>query len=109
MNLENTSTDRELILRQGSVTVDIRRYQVFISECQIDLTSSEFHILVKLIRNPGWVITREELLNHLHGNNFAISGRSIDFLVFSIRKKFGTSKYLIETVRGIGYRFLEKI
>ncbi|RQV99620.1 DNA-binding response regulator, partial [bacterium] len=71
----------------------------------IDLTKSEFKILHHLARHPGWVFTRYQLVDAVHGEQYAVSDRSIDVQVVGLRKKLMERGSYIETVRGVGYRF----
>ncbi|MBF0117504.1 MAG: response regulator transcription factor [Desulfobacterales bacterium] len=75
---------------------------------QIDLTYSEFHILVHLASHPGWVFTRSQIVDIVHGEDYPVTNRSVDVQIVSLRKKLGDLGYYIETVRGIGYRFKER-
>jgi two-component system phosphate regulon response regulator PhoB len=71
----------------------------------IDLTKSEFKILRYLARHPGWVFTRYQLVDVLHGERHDVTDRSVDVQVVGLRKKLGACGSFVETVRGVGYRF----
>jgi len=58
-----------------------------------------------LVRRPGWVFTRQQIIDAVRGHDYAVTQRMIDVQVFSLRKKLGKAGENIETVRGIGYRF----
>ena len=73
-------------------------------EQTLDLTLSEFALLDTLIRQPGRAFTRSELIDAALGDAIVLE-RTIDVHVRSIRKKLGDNASLVETVRGIGYRF----
>ena len=60
-----------------------------------------------LARRPGWVFTRTQIVNGVHGEDYPVSDRSVDVQVVGLRKKLGVSGDYIETVRGVGYRFKE--
>ena len=60
-----------------------------------------------LARKPGWVYTREQILDAVHGDNYAITERAVDVHIVSLRRKLGPTGQYIETVRGVGYRFKE--
>ena len=98
---EGTITRHEL-------TIDLRRHQVFIEENPVDLTSTEFRVLVFLARRPGWVYTRQQILDGVHGDKYAITDRAVDVQIVGLRKKLGSAGRYIETVRGVGYRFKER-
>ncbi len=84
------------------------RHLVSINGVPAELTLSEFQILYFLAKRPGWVFTRTQIVDAVHGDNYAVTDRSIDVQIVGLRKKLGTGSKYIETVRGIGYRFKEK-
>ena len=69
------------------------------------MTPTEFKILHCLARHTGWVYTRDQMIDAAHGENYFVTDRAIDVQIVGLRKKLGESGNLIETVRGIGYRF----
>ncbi|MCB0351042.1 MAG: response regulator transcription factor [Bdellovibrionales bacterium] len=79
--------------------------EVMVEGKKIDLTQSEFDILYFLAMRPGWVYTRSQIVEAVHGANYAVTDRTIDFQMVGLRKKMGSKGELIETVRGVGYRF----
>ncbi len=87
--------------------IDGKRREVYISDTKIDLTYSEFEILRFLAKRPGWVFTRTQIVDAIRGQNYAVTDRSIDVVLVGLRKKLGASGDLIETIRGVGYRFRE--
>lgn len=89
------------------LTVDLGRRQVNVEGRTISLTVSEFEILALLARHPGWVYTRQQIIDQIRGQDYTVTERLIDVQVFGLRKKMGRAGELIETVRGIGYRFKE--
>ncbi len=91
----------------AGVTVDRRRYRVEINNKPIKITKSEFRLLDTLIRQPGLAFDRSELVDAALGEDTMVLERTIDVHIRSLRKKMGDSAELIETVRGIGYRFAE--
>ena len=64
-------------------------------------------ILFFLAKRPGWVFTRDQLVAAIHGSDYPVTDRSIDVVVAGVRKKLAEASNMIETVRGVGYRFLE--
>ncbi|MBU1169219.1 MAG: response regulator transcription factor [Proteobacteria bacterium] len=91
----------------GDLSVHTGRHQVIAAGQVVDLTYSEFQLLLLLCKRPGWVFTRNQIVDAIHGENYAVTDRSVDVLVVGLRKKLGTCGPAIETVRGIGYRFKE--
>ncbi len=72
---------------------------------EVQLTTTEFSILSRLAEKTGWVFTRQQIIDHARGYDFLITPRAVDVQIFGLRKKFGDCGRMIETVRGIGYRF----
>jgi len=96
-------------IRTGDLLIHPGRHQVTVSGEPVSLTFSEFQLLVLLCRRPGWVFTRNQIVDAIHGENYAVTDRSVDVLVVGLRKKLGACGSMIETVRGIGYRFKEDL
>ncbi len=69
------------------------------------LTFTEFQILHLLATHPGWVFTRYQIIDKIRGDNYPVTDRSVDFQIVGLRKKLGEYGKLIETIRGVGYRF----
>lgn len=100
-----TPTD---ILRAADVVLDKGSRQVMVGEQPVKLTPSEFDLLAALMRTPGRVFARQDLLEHLPGEAFEGAERSIDVHIRHLRKKIEPDPQnprYIETVFGIGYRF----
>ncbi len=89
----------------GSIQIDFERYMVKKQNRQVALTLSEFGILKRLMQHSGKVLTRNQLLDSLHGDEAFVVDRNIDVHIASLRKKLGPRFDNIETVRGVGYRF----
>lgn len=88
--------------------IDPGRVEVHVQGEKVDLTQSEFRILQFLAQRPGWVYTRAQIVQAIHGSNYAVTDRTIDFQMVGLRKKLGSIGDKIETVRGVGYRFKDK-
>jgi two-component system alkaline phosphatase synthesis response regulator PhoP len=71
----------------------------------LDFNATEFALLKYLISKPGWVFKRTQLMEACKGDDAFVTDRSIDVLMVAIRKKLGPNAHLIETVRGVGYKF----
>lgn len=95
----------EGVIKHASLKLDPNRVEVSVDGQQIELTQSEFRILHFLAQRPGWVYTRGQIVQAIHGENYAVTDRTIDFQMVGLRKKLGSAGELIETVRGVGYRF----
>ena len=87
------------------VTIDARRHEVLVDGVVASLTATEFKLLYFLARHPGWVYTRDQLMSKVMGQDNFIVDRNIDVHIQAVRKKLGSHRDLIETIRGIGYRF----
>lgn len=87
------------------VVIQPGRYEVRLGQDLIYLTPTEFHILHFLARRPGWVFTRYQIVDAVRGEEADITERSVDVHVAAIRRKLGDYRVLIETLRGVGYRF----
>ena len=90
------------------IKIHPERHQVLLGGIEVHLTPSEFKLLYHLARKPGWVYSRDQIIDTIRGQNYAITDRAIDVLIVGLRKKMGNYGKLIETVRGVGYRFSEK-
>ncbi len=90
------------------LVIDPERYEVRLKGALISLTRSEFDILVTLARRPGKVFTRYEVLDKLHGGGYVVTDRAIDVQITYLRKKLGDCRHYIETVRSVGYRFMDR-
>jgi DNA-binding response OmpR family regulator len=93
-------------LRYGPLTIDPDKFRIHCQGREIVLTAQEFKLLELLVRHPGRVFTRAQVLNRAWGDGGLVTDRTIDVHVKSLRKKFGKFEF-IETVRGIGYRARE--
>ncbi|MDZ7640533.1 MAG: response regulator transcription factor [Desulfurivibrio sp.] len=92
------------VVQIQDITIDCRRYQVAVAGEPVALTLSEFGILELLARRPGWVFSRQQIIDAVRGYDYAITPRAVDVQVFGLRKKLGEAGACIETVRGVGYR-----
>ena len=94
----------DLIVSQG-ISVDRHRHRVMAGDQTIELTRSEFGLLDVLIRQPGRVFSRSELIDAALGDDAIVLERTIDVHVRALRRKLGDFANVVETVRGVGYRF----
>ena len=106
---EGSQKSQEEVIDTGTLVIHPGRREVKHGERNIDLTASEFKALHLLARRPGWVFSRYQIVDGVHGPGHAVTGRAIDVMMVSLRKKLGDASDLIETVRGVGYRFREKV
>ena len=91
----------------GPVVIDPQRHEVRVEGHAQAMTATEFRLLYTLAGHPGQVFSRDQLLTRVIGGGAVVIDRNIDVHVRSIRKKLGRHRDLIETVRGVGYRFFD--
>ena len=95
------------VVRVHDIEIHPGRHQVLVRGKPVELTRTEFRILHLLARRPGWVFTRYQIVDGVHGSDYPVTDRSVDVQVVGLRKKLGRAGAYIETVRGVGYRFKE--
>ena len=94
-------------VRLHSISLDPAKHEAFVGERKLELTLTEFRILHLLLRKPGRVFTRYQIVDSVHGEAHPVTDRSVDVQIVSLRRKLGEAGANIETVRGIGYRMRE--
>ncbi|MEK7477617.1 MAG: response regulator [Candidatus Coatesbacteria bacterium] len=94
----------ERIVREG-IVVDAARHELLVDGKPVTVTATEFRLLHFLASHPGRVFTRDQLLTRVIGESAVVVDRNIDVHVLAVRKKLGDHRELIETIRGVGYRF----
>jgi two-component system phosphate regulon response regulator PhoB len=104
--IEDAANIRGVINRHG-MAIHSGRHEVRVNGEEVHLTASEFTILKFLAGRPGWVSSRQEILEQIRGNDYSITQRAVDVQIFGLRKKLGPSGGCIETIRGFGYRIRE--
>ena len=103
----DTGTEPGDVIEHLGVRVDRVRHQAYVGGQAVDLTPTEFRLLECLLRQPGRVFTRSQLVDTAIGEGTIVQERTIDVHIKGLRQKLGDMD-LIETVRGVGYRFREK-
>lgn len=101
------ATREESVLMREDLLIDPVRMLVKVGEEAVDLTATEYRVLHFLARRPGWVFTRQQIVDAVKGEDYPVTERSVDVQMVGLRRKLGGAAELIETVRGIGYRFKE--
>ena len=102
------SSDESGSLHIGSISIHPGRNEVLVDGQPVALTFTEFRVLHLLARRPGWVFTRYQIVNAVRGDDYAVTDRAVDVQIVGLRKKMGKTGKLIETVRGVGYRFKDQ-
>jgi two-component system, OmpR family, alkaline phosphatase synthesis response regulator PhoP len=105
---EKKPEENEYVLRANELVIDSGKREVAANGQVFPLTYTEFQILHFLAGYPGWVFTRNQIVDAVRGEGYAVTDRSVDVQIVGLRKKLGPYGKYIETVRGVGYRFTEK-
>jgi len=87
------------------ITIHPGRSEVLLDGTPVELTFTEFQVLRLLASRPGWVFTRNQIMDGVRGDDYAVTERAVDVQIVGLRKKLGERGHYIETVRGVGYRF----
>jgi len=95
------------VLVLGDLEIDPGRHRVAVKGEYVEVTSTEFKLLHFLAQRAGWVFTRYQIVDAVHGSDYPVTDRSVDVQIVGLRKKLGEAGDYIETVRGVGYRFKE--
>jgi two-component system, OmpR family, alkaline phosphatase synthesis response regulator PhoP len=100
--------DDKQLLNFGELSIHLGKREVQLNSKPLELTFTEFELLHYLASHPGWVFTRYQIVNAVKGDDYPVTDRSVDVQIAGLRKKLGNYGDLIETIRGVGYRFTEK-
>ncbi len=103
----SAGTEKEIQLKAGPIMVDRSRHVVEVEGQPIAITLTEFRLLEALVTARSRVLSRDQLMAKAMGPDIAVTDRTIDVHVTSLRRKLGRHRELIETVRGVGYRFAD--
>jgi two-component system phosphate regulon response regulator PhoB len=103
-NNKNQENSEDFIVI-GTIRIDTNCHHLFVENKLVALTNTEYRLLLALIASKGRVLTRDQLIDEAIGNNSVVTDRTIDVHLASLRSKLGSARNMIETVRGIGYRF----
>ena len=91
-------------LTHRNIRLDSARRAVYIDNAPVELTAGEFELLRFLMRRPGRVFTRDQIIDAVRGDDYAVTDRAVDVQIVGLRRKLGNAGAHIETVRGVGYR-----
>lgn len=91
----------------AGLMIDIKAHRLTVDGKPISLTATEMRLLHFLAANPGRVFSRDQLITNAIGGDAAVIDRNIDVHIGAVRRKIGPYRNLIETLRGLGYRFME--
>lgn len=92
------------IYQNQGIKIDTEQFKAWCDGEEMELTLSEFKLLMAFMKTPGKVFTRNQLVEYIQDGPIAVTDRTIDTHVFGLRKKMGSYSSMVETIRGIGYR-----
>ena len=98
----------DAVIRAHDLVITPGRHEVLVKGKPVEMTFSELRILHLLASRPGWVMTREQIVDAVRGEDYPVTDRAVDVQIVGIRRKLGTRADYVETVRGVGYRFREQ-
>jgi len=106
---DSETAEEDAAVRMKDLVIYPGRHQVLARDAPVQLTATEFRILIFLARRPGWVFTRQQIVDAAQGDDVYVTDRfvtdrSVDVHIVSLRRKLGPCGAYIETVRGVGYR-----
>ncbi len=96
------------VLVSGNIRLDSTEHMVYVKDKQIDLTPKEFNLLYLLMKKKGKVLSRTFLIENIWGYEYLGGTRTVDVHVRYLREKLGKEEMKIETVEGVGYKFIEE-
>lgn len=97
----------ESVITHQDLRIHVGRHEVLVAGEPVQLTVTEFRILCQLAQRPGWVFTRNQILEAAQGDDSGVTARAVDVHMVALRRKLGSSGELVETIRGVGYRLRE--
>lgn len=104
---QNEPEAGDAVISHHDLRIHPGRHEVQVAGAAVQLTLMEFRILYLLARRPGWVFTRNQILEAAQGDDSSVTTRAVDVHIVALRRKLGPSGDLIETIRGVGYRLQE--
>jgi len=102
---ESAVKKTDTVWQQGDIKLDSARHIVFCGDKQLDLFATEFALLKHFLTNPEIVFSRNQIIEAIRGPDYPVTDRSVDVQILGLRKKLGKAGDMIETIRGVGYRF----
>ena len=102
---ETTPSQKENFFQHGKLSLDVERHTAFLGETPLELFATEFAILAQFMSHPDIVFSRQKLITAIRGPDYPVTDRSIDVQILGLRKKLRYAGDMIETIRGVGYRF----
>ena len=97
--------ERDTTIEVHELSIHPGRHEATLAGRMLELTYTEFALLLFLARRPGWAFSRGQIVDAVKGADYPVTERSVDVQVAGLRRKLGDHGHYIETVRGVGYRF----
>jgi two-component system phosphate regulon response regulator PhoB len=91
--------------QRGKLKIDALRHEVSLEDIPLDLSATEFAMLLHFMSHPDIVFSRNQIIAAVHGADYPVTDRSVDVQILALRKKLKDAGEMIETIRGVGYRF----
>jgi two-component system phosphate regulon response regulator PhoB/two-component system alkaline phosphatase synthesis response regulator PhoP len=96
--------EKEVLIVGKILKINTNKFEVFVEDRKIDLTSTEFNLLKLLTKRIGWVYSRNQILDHLWGNDKIVIDRTVDVHIKNLREKLGPAGKFIKNIRSVGYK-----
>jgi two-component system phosphate regulon response regulator PhoB len=93
------------VWQRGRLSIDALRHEASLEGKPLNLSATEFALLFHFMSRPDIVFSRNQIIDAVHGPDYPVTDRSVDVQVLALRKKLGEAGEMIETIRGVGYRF----
>ncbi len=93
------------ILINNILKIDVDKFEVFVNNLKLDLTTTEFRLLKLFAEKPGRVYSRDQILDYLWGNDKIVIDRTVDVHIKNLREKLGEAGLYLKNIRGVGYKF----
>jgi two-component system phosphate regulon response regulator PhoB len=97
--------DEKKFWQEGKLKIDALRHEASWEDSPLDLSVTEFSMLLHFVSHPEIVFSRNQIIAAVHGPDYPVTDRSVDVQILALRKKLGKAGEMIETIRGVGYRF----
>ncbi|MDR0496926.1 MAG: response regulator transcription factor [Treponema sp.] len=102
---EASASQSKNFFQHGKLKLDLERHTCFLDDKSLELHATEYAILAQFMSHPDIVFSRNKLINAIRGPDYPVTDRSVDVQILGLRKKLKEAGEMIETIRGVGYRF----
>ncbi|MCK4655000.1 MAG: response regulator [Candidatus Cloacimonetes bacterium] len=101
---DSKQQEKEVLIVGKILKINTNKFEVYVEDKKIDLTSTEFNLLKLLTKRIGWVYSRNQILDHLWGNDKIVIDRTVDVHIKNLREKLGPAGKFIKNIRSVGYK-----